>query len=167
MPFEIPGDLHPALVPVAWLLGTWHGNGKGEYPGVEPYSFEQELAFAHDGRPFLHYFSRTWITDEAGGRTGPGPLETGFLRLTDGEGEDAVELVLAHPSGHAEVWYGTTDGARLQLATDLVARTATASEYTAGQRLYGLVEGRLMYAYDKAAEGHEMQSHLWGQLERV
>ena len=53
------------------------------------------------------------------------------------------------------------------VATDLVARTATATEYTAGQRLYGLVESRLMYAYDMAAEGHEMQSHLWGQLERV
>lgn len=163
MAFEIPTDLHPSLVPVSWLLGTWHGNGRGEYPTITPYAFEQELVFAHDTRPFLHFFSRAWITDDAGNRTAPGALETGFLRPTD----EGIELVLAHPTGHAEVWYGAADGPRLTLATDLVARTATASEYTAGQRMYGLVEGRLMYAYDMAAEGHEMQSHLWGQLERV
>lgn len=163
MAFEIPADLHPDLVPVAWLLGTWHGNGRGEYPSIEPFAFEQDVVFAHDTRPFLHYFSRTWITDDAGERLRPGALETGFLRPTS----EGLELVLAHPTGYAEVWYGEIDGARLRLATDLVARTATAKEYTAGQRMYGLVEGSLMYAYDMAAEGHEMQSHLWGKLERV
>ncbi|MFT4187098.1 MAG: FABP family protein [Aeromicrobium sp.] len=163
MAFEIPSDLHPSLVPVAWLLGTWHGNGKGEYPGTEPLSFEQEAIFAHDTRDFLHYFSRSWVTDDQGNRQGPGALETGFLRPA----EEGLELVLVHASGHAEVWYGEIDGPRLKLVTDLVARTPTASEYTAGQRLYGLVEGKLMYAYDKAADGHEMQSYLWGQLERV
>jgi hypothetical protein len=33
--------------------------------------------------------------------------------------------------------------------------------------MYGLVDGALMYAVDKAAEGHGMQSHLWGKLARV
>ena len=74
---------------------------------------------------------------------------------------------MAHPSGYAEIWYGTIDGPRLTLATDLVARTETAPVYTAGQRMYGLVEGDLMYAYDKAAEDQPMQAHLWGQLKRV
>lgn len=163
MPFEIPSDLHPDLMPVAWLLGAWHGNGKGEYPGIEAFEFEQEIAFAHDARPFLHYFSRTWITDASGARIRPGALETGFLRLVDGQ----PELVLAHPTGYAEIWYGDLEGARLRLATDLVARTSSAKDYTAGQRMYGLVDGSLMYAYDMAALGHEMQSHLWGKLERV
>lgn len=164
MAFQIPSDLHPDLMPVAWLLGTWHGNGRGEYPTIEPFGFEQEVAFAHDGRPFLHYFSRAWITDDDGERVRPGALETGFLRPT---GDGKVELVLAHPTGYAEIWYGEIDGARLTLATDVVARTVTAKEYTAGQRMYGLVEGALMYAYDMAAEGQPMQSHLWGKLERV
>jgi hypothetical protein len=106
MPFEIPSDLHPDLMPVVWLLGNWHGDGQ-------------------------------------------------------------LELVLAHPTGYAEVWYGQVDGPRVTLATDIVARTSTAKEYTAGQRMYGLVEGALMYAYDMAAEGEPMQSHLWGKLARV
>jgi hypothetical protein len=169
MAFEIPTDLHPDLMPVSWLLGTWHGNGKGEYPTTEPYAFEQEVVFAHDGRAFLHYFSRSWITDESGERIGPGELETGFLRLgSDVEGDGhPLELVLAHPTGYAEVWYGSVDGPRLTLATDVVARTSTAKDYTAGQRMYGLVEGDLMYAYDMAAMDQPMQSHAWGRLARV
>ncbi|MGZ5367151.1 FABP family protein [Aeromicrobium sp.] len=164
MAFEIPADLHADLVPLAWLLGSWHGNGRGEYPTIEPFAFEQDVAFAHDGRPFLHYFSRAWITDDEGNRIRPGALETGFLRPTADKG---VELILAHPTGYAEVWYGTIDGPRLTLTTDIVARTHTAKEYTAGQRMYGLVEGDLMYAFDMAAEGQELQSHLWGRLKRV
>jgi hypothetical protein len=53
------------------------------------------------------------------------------------------------------------------MATDLVARTSSAKELTAGKRLYGLVEGQLMYAYDMAAVGQPMQSHTWAQLQRA
>jgi hypothetical protein len=35
-----------------------------------------------------------------------------------------------------------------------------------GVRLYGLVEGQLFSAYDMAANGHELQAHLWSSLER-
>lgn len=164
MAFQIPSDLHSELMPLAWLLGAWHGNGRSEYPGTDPFSFEQDIAFTHDSREFLHYFSQTWITNEEGERIGPGHLETGFLRSV---GDSKVELLLAHPTGYAEIWYGEIDGARLTLATDVVARTVTAEDYTAGQRMYGLVEGSLMYAIDIAANGHPMQSQLWGKLNRV
>lgn len=167
MALSIPTDLHPDLMPVVWLLGTWHGSGRGEYPGIDAFTFEQEVAIAHDGRPFLHYFSRTWHTDDDGRRGGPGELETGFLRVVPNDAADpSVELVLAHPDGYADVWYGTVDGARLTLATDVVARTVSAADYAAGQRMYGLVEGDLMYANDMAAMGQPMQSHTWGRLQR-
>lgn len=168
MAFDSPPDLHPDLERSAWLLGTWHGNGRGDYPTIDAFAYEQEVVFAHDGRPFLHYFSRAWITDDEGDRVRPGALETGFLRPG---AEGAVELLLAHPTGYAEMWYGEhgeADGRpTLTLATDAVIRTVTAKEYTAGQRLYGLVDGDLMYAYDMAAQGQELQSHLWGRLKHV
>jgi hypothetical protein len=164
MPMEIPDNLHPDLMPVVWLLGTWQGNGRGAYPGTDDFEFGQQAVFVHDGRPFLHYFSRTWIVDADNVKLAEGPLETGFLRA----GKDGgFELVLTHHDGAVEVWYGRTDGARLELVTDLVARTETAPEVSAGKRLYGLVEGELMYAWDKAADGHEMQSYTWGRLQRA
>jgi THAP4-like, heme-binding beta-barrel domain len=168
MSFEIPEAVHPDLEPLAWLLGRWAGNGRGDYPTIEEFSFRQEIVFAHDGRPFLHYFSRTFLTE--GTAAGPGTvikpsgIETGFFRARP---EGRVEVVLAHPTGFAEIWYGEVDGTKLELATDVVVRTESAKEYTAGKRLYGLVEGHLLWAYDMAAMGQQLQSHLWGRLEPV
>jgi hypothetical protein len=48
-----------------------------------------------------------------------------------------------------------------------VARTATAKEYVGGKRLYGYVNGDLLYAYDMAAMGQELQPHISGQLKKV
>ncbi len=158
-----PPDLHADLQPYAWLLGQWQGAGHGDYPSIEKFSFGQEVAFAHDGRPFLHYVSRSWIVDDAGERLRPGGLETGFLRPRPDNG---CELVLAHHTGFAEIWYGTVDGHKIELTTDVVARTESAKEVTAGHRLYGLVEGDLLWTYDMAAQGHQLQSHLWGRLVR-
>jgi hypothetical protein len=76
-------------------------------------------------------------------------------------------VVLAHPTGYAEVYYGQVDGAKIELTTDAVVRTATAKEYTAGHRLYGLVEGDLLWSYDMAAVGQPLQPHIWARLKRV
>ncbi len=163
MPIKIPSDLHPQVMPVAFLLGQWHGNGRGDYPTIEAFEFGQEVAFTHDGRPFLHYFSRTWLLDDEGNEVRPLALETGFLRPQPG-GE--IELVLAHPTGFVEIYYGKVGGAKLELATDAVVRTQTAKEYVGGQRLYGLVEGDLLWTFDMAAVGQPIQSHIWARLTR-
>jgi hypothetical protein len=162
--FEIPQDLHPDCVPLAFLLGTWAGAGVGGYPTVADFRFGQELEFGHNGKPFLSYTSRSWLLDDEGNQVRPLATETGFWRP---QPDNKVELVLAHPTGFVEIWLGDIDGAKIELRTDLVARTASAKEYTAGHRLYGLVEGDLLWAYDMAAMGQPLQSHLSARLKRV
>ncbi|MEJ7832125.1 MAG: FABP family protein [Nocardioides sp.] len=164
MAFEIPENLHPDCGPVAWMLGTWRGNGHGDYPMIDNFQFEQELIFAHDGRPFFHYFSRTWILGDDGMRARDGALETGFLRCRP---ERQVELLLSHPTGFVEIWLGTAESGKLDLTTDAVARTGSAKEYVGGKRLYGNVEGDLLYAYDMAAQGQSLQPHIWARLQRA
>lgn len=163
MPFEIPPNLHPSCGPVAWLLGTWGGRGNGDYPTIEPFSYGQELSFSQDGRPFFHYMSRSWIVDDEGEKVRDAAIETGFLRCPE---QGSVELVLAHSSGICEVWYGHAEDGKMELSTDAVARTGSAKEVTGGKRLYGNVESDLMYAYDMAAVGQELQPHLWARLQR-
>ncbi|MDT0202601.1 FABP family protein [Nocardioides sp. AE5] len=162
--FELPDNLHPDCGPIAWLLGTWRGNGHGDYPTIEKFEFGQELIFTHDGRPFFHYMARAWLVDAEGQKIREGAIETGFLRARP---EGKVELVLTHASGVVEVWYGEAEGGKLDLVTDAVVRTESAKEVTAGKRLYGNVEGDLLYAYDMSAVGQALQPHLWARLQRA
>jgi THAP4-like, heme-binding beta-barrel domain len=162
-----PDGMHPDLAPLAFLLGRWEGAGIGGYPTIESFRFGQEIVFGHNGKPFLSYQSRTWRLDEEG-RIGP-PLgtEAGYWRPRPG---NQVEVMLAHPTGIVEIYLGEIAGTRIEMATDVVARTATAKEVTAGHRLYGVIDGAagdLAYAYDLAAMGQPLQPHLSAQLKRV
>jgi hypothetical protein len=153
------------LIPVSWLIGTWRGLGVGGYPTVPEFRFSQEVAFSElPGKPFLHHLSRSWLLDDDGHEVRPLAQETGYWRP---EADGAIELLLAHPTGYVEVWVGTADGAKIELNTDAVVRTKTAKDYTAGHRLYGLVNGDLLWAYDMAAMGHPLQPHLSATLKRV
>lgn len=161
---QITPDLPPELVPLAWLLGRWEGAGVGGYPTIESFHFGQEITFGHVGKPFLAYSSRSWILDDDGNKLRPGAAETGYWRP---QPDGSLEVTMAHPTGFAELWIGHIDGAKVEISTDVVVRTATAKEYTAGHRLYGLVEGELMWAYDMAAMGQPLQAHLSARLKRV
>jgi len=174
--FFIPDDLHPSLVPIAWLVGRWEGVGVVGYAGVEEVRFGQEVEFRHDGRDFLHYSSQLHLLDDAGGVAAPIDSETGYWRVpvaadpvaaaATSPGVD-VEVLLAHPTGVVEVYVGRATGARVDLSTDVVARTRTATEYAAARRLYGNVEGELMWALDVAAGGHPMASYASAALKRL
>ena len=166
---EVPADpaepeVHPDLAEIAFLLGRWEGAGVGGYPTMESFNFGQEIEFEQNGKPFLIYTSRTWLLNEAGEKVKPLATETGYWRP---QPEHQVEVVLAHPTGIVEIYVGDVAFHRIVLNTDVVARTVTAKEYTAGHRLYGLVNGDLMWAYDMAAVGQSLTSHMSGQLKKV
>jgi hypothetical protein len=163
MAFTIPENLHPDLMPLAWLVGTWRGKGRGEYPNIEGFQFAQEVSFNHDGRAFLNYFSRSWIIDKNDEIVRPAASEVGFWRIKE---KNVLEVLLAHNTGIAEGWVGLVQGAKIQLAMDQGYSSPTAKIVTAGSRLYGLVEGELFTSYDMAAQGQTLQAHLWSSLER-
>ena len=169
MAFELPSDLHPDMGPVAWMLGTWRGNGHGDYPTIDAFEFGQELIFTHDGRPFFHYMARSWIIDpETGEEVRKAAIETGFLRCKQtGMGVGKVEIVLTHNTGIVEVWIGNAEGGKLEIVTDAIGVTETAKPVQGGKRLYGNVEGDLLYAYDMAAMDQPLQPHLWARLQRA
>jgi hypothetical protein len=78
-----------------------------------------------------------------------------------------VEVLLADPAGHLTLYVGAVGNGRIDLASDLVARSASAAEVSAATRLYGLVKGELMWAHDLAAFGQPMQSYASARLSRV
>ena len=76
-------------------------------------------------------------------------------------------MLLAHPTGYVELYVGEIDGLKVELSTDAVVRTATAKEVSANHRLYGIVEGELLYAQDMSAMGHDLTPHLSARLKRI
>jgi hypothetical protein len=76
-------------------------------------------------------------------------------------------VLLAHPSGYVEIYHGAVDGPRVTLETDAVVRTRTAKDYAAATRMYGLVEGDLLWVMDMAAGGVPLTSHASARLKRV
>jgi len=157
-------ELHSDLEPLKFLLGTWEGAGVGGYPTIEDFNFGQEMSFTHIGKPFLIYTSRTWMIEEDGTLGRPLATETGYWRPRP---DHQVEVMLAHPTGIVEIYLGNVAFNRVEMQTDVVARTESAKEVTAGTRLYGLIGEDLGWAYDMAAVGQKLQSHLSAQLKRV
>jgi hypothetical protein len=165
-------DLHPALLGLLPLVGIWRGRGHGAYPTIEDFDYAQEVRFSHDGRPFLAYESRAWLIDGEGTPIRPAAREVGWWRpvLVDGRATDELEVMLSHPTGIMELYVGRVAASsppKIELATDAVVRTAGAKEVTAGQRLYGVIDGALLYAQEMAAVGQPLQAHLSARLLRV
>jgi hypothetical protein len=152
--------LHPELEPLAGLLGTWRGEGAGEYPTISPFRYDEEVRFWHVGKPFLAYVQRTWSLED--GR--PLHAESGYWRAKPG---GVVEVVLAHPTGIVEVLEGRLDGGRVELASTTVATTGTAKEVTALRRRFELDGDTLAYTVAMAAVGQPLQHHLAATLRRV
>lgn len=193
---EIPEGLPAEVGPLSWLLGVWEGTGVVSYglddEHVE-YEFGQRVSFTNDGLPYLQYNAYYWLADAA--KT-PLTTETGYWRLDEpsrpgdpgpgllaGSGSSGartiddvetlrgthgfpIEVSIVHPDGVSELYVGAINGARIDIATDAVLRAPTARPYTAAERVYGLVEGRLLWAWDIAALGNPLASHASAALDK-
>jgi hypothetical protein len=154
---------HVDLSRLAFLLGTWEGGGRGEYPTIEPFDYDEEIQIDHVGDPFLLYGESSWLS----GDHEPLHFERGFIRPGDDPG--AVELCLAHPLGLTEIAHGTVDGAWMEFATELdgiVGRTRTGSAVTGLTRSYRVENDILTYELLMATDGTPMTLHLRGTLRR-
>lgn len=158
---ELHPDLHPDLLALAPLLGTWRGEGDGEYPTVDAFRYGEEMVFEHVGDTFLLYRQSSWLLDDE--RT-PLHFERGFLRLGATPGD--VELILAHPLGLTEISEGRIDGADLVFASEAVGRTRTGSAVSGLARRYRVEGDRLTYELDMAMDETPMTRHLVAELRR-
>lgn len=153
--------LHPNLEPLADLIGSWAGDGHGEYPTINDFDYREEITFADVGKPFLVYTQRTWNAAGA-----PMHTETGYLRAP---APGRVEFVLAQPTGQTESGEGMlrVDEGVLQLSLEAtVTNTSTAKQVDATRRGYRLVGDELLTHFDMAAVGQEMTRHLTSTLAR-
>jgi hypothetical protein len=153
-----------ALLSVLPLLGEWHGEGQAAGAAGD-HRFGQWVRFGHDGRDFLSYESRTWRLTDEGAIVGPDVRESGFLRP---RGEDDVELLVANPEGLVEIYVGSArTTTSWELTSDVLARTPDAPDVVSAVRLYGIVDGALLYAIDRAGPDKQLRPTMSARLERI
>lgn len=108
---------------------------------------------------------------------GPGllpPAVPGSVRTVDDveslrndDGGFDIQVVLAHADGISELYLGQIKGPRIDIATDAVVRPSGAKAYAAATRMYGLVDGHLLWAWDVAALGQPLRSHASARLAKA
>lgn len=153
-------ELHPALTALAPLLGTWRGEGRGEYPTIEPFAYGEEVTFTHVGKPFFAYTQRTWSLD-GGARL---HAEVGYWRPG---GAHQVEVTLSHPFGAVELLVGTVSDGRLRLASQALVTAPTAKRIDATERDIDVDGDVLRYRVRMAAVGQPLTHHLAAELHRT
>jgi hypothetical protein len=153
-----------ALLP---LVGVWRGTGTGAVASTgDEFAFGQQLSFAHDGRPFLVYESRTWLVDAAGDLIRLAFRETGYWR--PGARPDDIEVALATAAGIVEVFAGTAGELQWEIMSTSAGGTRTARAVIGERRLYALVDDDLAYASELHVPGAGgFTPHLTARLERL
>jgi len=156
-------DLHPGIAALASLIGTWVGEGTGEYPTITPFAYTEEVTIGHTGKPFLTYSQRTRSTETGA----PLHAEVGYFRVP---APHRVELVVAHPTGIGEVEEGTiaTDGnvIVLEMNSTSVGLTTSAKDVKVLGRSFRLEGDELSYSLRMGAVGYVLQHHLSATLHR-
>lgn len=87
--------------------------------------------------------------------------------LRTASGGFPIEVSIAHSDGILELYLGEINGPRVDIASDAIVRAAGAKEYGAATRLYGLVDGHMLWAWDIAALGTPLRSHASARLAKV
>ena len=155
------GRLPGAAAPLAFLLGTWRGGGRGEFPTMEAFDYREQMTFDHVGDAFLLYVQRSWLATDGT----PLHFERGFLR--PGEGPGDVELTLAHPLGLTEVSEGRLEAGVMELTSTNVGRTGTGMPLRSLHRRYRVEGEHLRYELDMETDSTPLGRHLTGDLVRV
>jgi hypothetical protein len=145
---------------LAFLVGSWTGEGDGVYPTIEPFHYQEIATFDDIGRPFLMYSQSTKnLTTGLAAHT-----ESGYVRPAPGGG---MQLVVAHAFGVAEVSEGMVDGTTVTLRSTGLSRTSTAKQVDAVERTITVDGDVLRYTVRMAAVGQPLQDHLKAELRRV
>ena len=155
--------VHPLCAPVAFLLGEWHGEGHGGYPGMTPFAYREEMRVWHTGKAYLAFEQRTWQTDgDKAGREIHGEL--GYLRCRE---DGVLELMVAMAPGHVEVSTGSVDGTRITLVSSAVVDAPSAAAVSAVTRTWWLEGDLLRYDLEMSALDQPMSWHLAAELRRA
>ena len=152
--------IHAALIDLAFLIGTWEGEGRGLWAADPPFRYRERVVIDHDGRPFLRYEQRTWSLADDTARH----AELGWLRRA---ADGTLELIVSQMTGIADVHSGRLEGRTLSLQAEAIALAPTAKRVTAIARHITVDDSTLRYLIRIAMNFEPVADHLEATLRRT
>ena len=150
--------------PLTVLTGTWVGSGRGRYPTITDFTYNERVVIARSPKGFFIYQQMTSHPETGYSMH----VETGYLRVNE---TDGIELVIAQPSGVVEIHAGTFvqlpgGDTILNLAPVYVMTSPSAKPVAEVMRSFRLSGDALSYEVHMAAMGLALQFHLAATLHR-
>ncbi len=149
-----------SLERIDFLVGVWRGEGHGDYPTIDSFNYSEEVTFGTiPTKDFVTYTQRTKDADGL-----PLHTESGYIRSPAG---GIAELVIAQPTGVAEILTGVIEGTALDLTSTMVGLTPSAKTIRSTARLIEVDGDVLRYRMSMSAMNQPEQFHLEAELHRV
>lgn len=148
-----------ALGPLAGLVGTWTGAGRGFYPTIADFAYRERTVFERHGPLKLAYRQTT----ESAADGSPLHAESGFWRV----GDSAIEVVFAHATGHVETASVVVEAGAIRVRSLSVLAAPAAKEVLAVERTYRLDGDTMRYELSMDAVGQGLRAHLTALLTRT
>ena len=157
-------EVSEELLSVLPLLGEWHGEGgRRRRPGTTgSASGSGSATTAGASSPTSRAPGGSPTTARSSAPTSGSPVS----------GARAARTTSSCSSPARTAWSSSTSArARTttswELTTDVLARTPDAPDVTRAVRLYGIVDGALMYAIDRAGADEPLRPAMSARLERI
>lgn len=157
---EVGVGVHPGVVALSYLLGTWRGQGEGGFPTISTFQYGEELHFSHPGnKPVIAYSQKTWKLNSGE----PMHAEAGYWRPKP---DGTLEVVISQSTGLLELQKGTYNAQDkvVKLHSELVANASKVREIS---RVFKLVNGELSYVVEMATSLTSLQPHLKASLKKL
>ena len=147
----------------SFLSGSFQGEGRGGYPNISNFEYFENIDLVLSPKGFLAYRSTTKSKVDGS----PMHTECGYLRVIS---QDKAELIIAQPTGLAEVAVGLifVDGEEVTLRVEAVPAVSPSAK-AVGRTLRELRFGAdtLNYNFHMETDMVEMTWHLSAELRRI
>ncbi|XP_068425841.1 peroxynitrite isomerase THAP4 isoform X2 [Clinocottus analis] len=158
-PVSPAADLHPALLPLDWLLGSWESDepGEGCFTTIKPFRYTESLSFSHVGQPVINFTFNAFHAETKK----PMHREVGFIRMQPGT--NRVAFMIAQNSGLVEIEEGELTAQQLNLQSRALARLSFAREplvQKVSRAIRLRPDGRLEQTVSMATDNQPMTQHL-------
>lgn len=149
---------------VSELLGTWTGEGEGQYPTIESFRYRETTEIVQrDDHPALRVDQRTWRLTNAGDATSH--WETGLLRISSDGSARFHDAQPGRSETMAGTWERESDGWSIALSSTGYAGD---DRVLASVRHFRLRPGELEYEMQmETTATRQMLLHLRATLRKT